>query len=49
MPRDSFPEPVPISPALVRDRRIGTGDRGTVLVVGGARTVPGAPALSGTA
>ncbi|RSD11562.1 NAD(P)H-hydrate dehydratase [Amycolatopsis eburnea] len=49
MPRDSFPEPVPISPALVRDRRIGTGERGTVLVVGGARTVPGAPALSGTA
>ncbi|MBE1493063.1 hydroxyethylthiazole kinase-like uncharacterized protein yjeF [Amycolatopsis lexingtonensis] len=40
---------MPISPALVRDRRIGTGDRGTVLVVGGARTVPGAPGLSGTA
>ncbi|MEU5262064.1 NAD(P)H-hydrate dehydratase [Amycolatopsis sp. NPDC021455] len=40
---------MPISPALLRDRRIGTEERGTVLVVGGARTVPGAPALSGTA
>ncbi|WP_370965153.1 NAD(P)H-hydrate dehydratase [Amycolatopsis sp. cg9] len=49
MPRGSSPDPAPISPALLRDRRIGTGDRGTVLVVGGARTVPGAPALSGTA
>ncbi|MET8849180.1 NAD(P)H-hydrate dehydratase [Amycolatopsis sp. NPDC004625] len=47
MPRSSSPEP--ISPALLRDWRIGTGDRATVLVVGGARTVPGAPALSGTA
>ncbi|RSM40718.1 NAD(P)H-hydrate dehydratase [Amycolatopsis balhimycina DSM 5908] len=49
MPRSSSPDPVPISPALLRDRQIGTEDRGTVLVVGGARTVPGAPALSGTA
>jgi ADP-dependent NAD(P)H-hydrate dehydratase len=49
MPRSSSPDPAPISPALLRDRRIGTEDRGTVLVVGGARTVPGAPALSGTA
>ncbi|MCR6487976.1 hypothetical protein M8542_34645 [Amycolatopsis sp. OK19-0408] len=49
MPRSSSPDPAPISPALLRDRRIGTRDRGTVLVVGGARTVPGAPALSGTA
>lgn len=47
MPRSSSPEP--ISPALLRDWRIGSEDRGTVLVVGGARTVPGAPALSGTA
>jgi len=46
---NSSPDPAPISPALLRDERIGTGDRGTVLVVGGARTVPGAPALSGTA
>jgi ADP-dependent NAD(P)H-hydrate dehydratase len=46
---NSSPEPVPISPALLRDRLIGTEDRGTVLVLGGARTVPGAPALSGTA
>ncbi|WP_410676769.1 NAD(P)H-hydrate dehydratase [Amycolatopsis sp. cmx-4-68] len=49
MPRSSSPDPEPISPALLRDRRIGIEDRGTVLVVGGARTVPGAPALSGTA
>lgn len=49
MPPSSSPDPVPISPALLRDRLIGTGDRGTVLVLGGARTVPGAPALSGTA
>ncbi|MGW4057876.1 NAD(P)H-hydrate dehydratase [Amycolatopsis sp. NPDC004747] len=49
MPRSSSPDPAPISPALLRDWRIGTEDRGTVLVVGGARTVPGAPALSGTA
>ncbi|SFW87417.1 NAD(P)H-hydrate dehydratase [Amycolatopsis australiensis] len=49
MPRNSSPDPEPISPALLRDRRIGSEDRGTVLVVGGARTVPGAPALSGTA
>ncbi|WIV53747.1 NAD(P)H-hydrate dehydratase [Amycolatopsis nalaikhensis] len=40
---------MPISPALLRAGLIGTEDRGTVLVVGGARTVPGAPALSGTA
>ena len=49
MPRSSSPDPVPISLALLWDRRVGTEDRGTVLVVGGARTVPGAPALSGTA
>ena len=49
MPRSSSPDPEPISPALLRGRRIGTEDRGTVLVVGGARTVPGAPVLSGTA
>jgi hydroxyethylthiazole kinase-like uncharacterized protein yjeF len=49
MPRSSSPDPEPISPALLRGRRIGVDDRGTVLVVGGARTVPGAPALSGTA
>ncbi|SED15681.1 yjeF C-terminal region, hydroxyethylthiazole kinase-related [Amycolatopsis tolypomycina] len=49
MPRSSSPDPAPISPALLRDWRIGADDRGTVLVVGGARTVPGAPALSGTA
>jgi ADP-dependent NAD(P)H-hydrate dehydratase len=49
MPRSSSPDPEPISPALLRGSRIGVDDRGTVLVVGGARTVPGAPALSGTA
>ncbi|EOD64291.1 carbohydrate kinase family protein, partial [Amycolatopsis vancoresmycina DSM 44592] len=49
MPRSSSPEPAPVSPALLRDWRIGAEDRGTVLVVGGARSVPGAPALSGTA
>jgi ADP-dependent NAD(P)H-hydrate dehydratase len=49
MPPNSSPDPAPISPALLRDRRIGVEDRGTVLVIGGARTVPGAPALSGTA
>lgn len=49
MPRSSSPDPAPISPALLRARRIGVADRGTVLVIGGARTVPGAPALSGTA
>jgi ADP-dependent NAD(P)H-hydrate dehydratase len=49
MPRSSSPDPEPISPALLRGKRIGIDDRGTVLVVGGARTVPGAPALSGTA
>ncbi|MEV6880264.1 NAD(P)H-hydrate dehydratase [Amycolatopsis sp. NPDC051128] len=49
MPRSSSPDPAPISPALLRDRRIGVEDRGTVLVIGGARAVPGAPALSGTA
>ncbi|MGW5744798.1 NAD(P)H-hydrate dehydratase [Amycolatopsis sp. NPDC003861] len=49
MPRSSSPDPAPISPALLRDWRIGAEDRGTVLVLGGARTVPGAPALSGTA
>lgn len=47
MPHPSSPEP--ISPGFLRDRRIGIDDRGTVLVVGGARTVPGAPALSGLA
>ena len=49
MPHSSSPDPVPISPVLLRDWRIGAEDRGTVLVVGGARTVPGAPALSGAA
>jgi ADP-dependent NAD(P)H-hydrate dehydratase len=49
MPPNSSPDPVPISPALLRGRPIGSEERGTVLVVGGARTVPGAPGLSGTA
>jgi ADP-dependent NAD(P)H-hydrate dehydratase len=49
MPPNSSPDPAPISPALLRGRPVGAGHRGTVLVVGGARTVPGAPALSGTA
>ncbi|MET9002677.1 NAD(P)H-hydrate dehydratase [Amycolatopsis sp. Hca4] len=49
MPQNSSADPAPVSPALLRDWRIGADDRGTVLVVGGARTVPGAPALSGTA
>lgn len=40
MPRSSSPDPAPISPALLRDWRIGAEDRGTVLVLGGARTVP---------
>ncbi|HVW40894.1 MAG TPA: NAD(P)H-hydrate dehydratase [Amycolatopsis sp.] len=38
-----------ISPAFLREWPIGTSDRQTVLVVGGARTVPGAVLLTGTA
>jgi ADP-dependent NAD(P)H-hydrate dehydratase len=49
MPPNSSPDPVPISPALLRERPVGTANRDTVLVVGGARAVPGAPALSGMA
>ncbi len=49
MPRNNSPEPGAISPGLLSRWPIGVEDRGTVLVIGGARTVPGAPALTGTA
>ncbi|HVV11388.1 NAD(P)H-hydrate dehydratase [Amycolatopsis sp.] len=38
-----------ISPAFLRRFPVGTDDRQTVLVLGGARTVPGAVLLTGTA
>ncbi|SFJ82770.1 yjeF C-terminal region, hydroxyethylthiazole kinase-related [Amycolatopsis sacchari] len=49
MPQRPSPEPTPVTPALLRDWPVPTDDRGTVFVLGGARTVPGAVLLTGTA
>ncbi|GHF79300.1 NAD(P)H-hydrate dehydratase [Amycolatopsis bartoniae] len=43
------PDATPITPALLRDWPVPTDDRGTAFVLGGARTVPGAVLLTGTA
>jgi hydroxyethylthiazole kinase-like uncharacterized protein yjeF len=49
MPRHTSLEHTAITPGLLRGWPVGTDRRETVLVVGGARTVPGAVVLSGTA
>ncbi|WP_199443884.1 NAD(P)H-hydrate dehydratase [Umezawaea beigongshangensis] len=41
------PDPTPVTPALLREWRYESAPSGTVLVVGGARQVPGAVLLSG--
>jgi hydroxyethylthiazole kinase-like uncharacterized protein yjeF len=49
MPRHHSREHTPISPALLREWPIEPAGRGTALIVGGARTLPGAVLLTGTA
>jgi hydroxyethylthiazole kinase-like uncharacterized protein yjeF len=49
MPRQTSLEHTVITPGLLRGWPVGTDRRETVLVLGSARTVPGAVVLSGTA
>lgn len=49
MPRPPSPDLTPVTPALLRNWPVPNDDRGTAFVLGGARTVPGAVLLSGTA
>jgi ADP-dependent NAD(P)H-hydrate dehydratase len=49
MPAHDRPEPVTITPSMLREWKPDTVSRGTVLVIGGARQVPGAVQLSGIA
>jgi NAD(P)H-hydrate repair Nnr-like enzyme with NAD(P)H-hydrate dehydratase domain len=49
MPRHTSLEHTVITPGLLRGWPVGTDRRETVLVLGSARTVPGAVVLSGTA
>ncbi|GAB2959713.1 NAD(P)H-hydrate dehydratase [Amycolatopsis acidiphila] len=49
MPQPPSPDATPISSALLREWPVPADDRGTAFVLGGARTVPGAVLLTGTA
>jgi ADP-dependent NAD(P)H-hydrate dehydratase len=49
MPHPPSPDVTPVTPALLRNWPVPNDDRGTAFVLGGARTVPGAVLLSGTA
>jgi ADP-dependent NAD(P)H-hydrate dehydratase len=49
MPRPTSPEQTPVTAALLREWPIDLADREVVVIVGGARTAPGAVVLSGTA
>jgi ADP-dependent NAD(P)H-hydrate dehydratase len=49
MPQHPSLDATPVTPALLRGWPVPNDDRGTAFVLGGARTVPGAVLLSGTA
>lgn len=49
MPHRPSPDATPVSSALLREWQVPRDDRGVVFVLGGARNVPGAVLLTGTA
>jgi ADP-dependent NAD(P)H-hydrate dehydratase len=49
MPKPASPEPEIATAMMLREWPVPSSPRGTVLVIGGARTVPGAVPLTGTA